>query len=65
MKLPKLFQKDWFKHELFFQLKKFSIVRTPTSLTKMISRKYKFHVLKRKIADFLEPSEFLFGQIQC
>ena len=64
MKLPKLFQKDWFKHELFFQLKKFSIVRTPTSLTKMISRKYKFHVLKRKIADFFEPSEILFGQIQ-
>ena len=64
MKLPKLFQKDWFKHELFFQFKKFSIVRTPTSLTKMISRKYKFHVLKRKIADFFEPSEILFGQIQ-
>ena len=30
----------------------------------MISRKYKFHVLKRKIADFFEPSEILFGQIQ-
>ena len=27
----------------------------------MISRKYKFHVLKRKIADFFEPSEILFG----
>ena len=26
----------------------------------MISRKYKFHVLKRKIADFFEPSEILF-----
>ena len=30
----------------------------------MISRKYKFHVLKRKIADFFEPSDILFGQIQ-
>ena len=30
----------------------------------MISRKYKFHVLKRKIADFFEPSEILFGQMQ-
>ena len=47
MKLPKLFR---FKHEIFFLFKKFSIVRTPTSVTKMISRKYKFHVLKRKIA---------------
>ena len=28
-------------------------------------RKYKFHVRKRKIADFFEPSEILFGQIQC
>ena len=29
-------------------------------------RKYKFLVLKRKIADFFEPSEILFfGQIQC
>ena len=27
--------------------------------------KYKFHVLKRKIADFFEPLEILFGQIQC
>ena len=61
MKLSKLFQKDLFKHELFFLLKKVSIVRTPTSVTKMISRKYKFHVLKRKIADFFEPSEILFG----
>ena len=26
----------------------------------MISRKYKFHVLKRKIVDFFEPSEILF-----
>ena len=26
----------------------------------MISRKYKFHLLKRKIADFFEPSEILF-----
>ena len=26
----------------------------------MISRKYKFHVLKRKIADFFEPPEILF-----
>ena len=26
----------------------------------MISRRYKFHVLKRKIADFFEPSEILF-----
>ena len=26
----------------------------------MISRKCKFHVLKRKIADFFEPSEILF-----
>ena len=28
-------------------------------------RKYKFLVLKRKIADFFEPSEIIFGQIQC
>ena len=53
MKLPKLFR---FKHELFFLFKKFSKVRAPTSVTKMISRKYKFHELKRKIADFFEPS---------
>ena len=65
MKLPKLFQKDRIKHELFFLLNKFSIVRTPTSVTKMISRKWKFHVLKRKIADFFQQSEILFGQIQC
>ena len=64
MKLPKLVQKDRFKHELFF-LSKVSIVRTTTLVTKMISRKYKLHVLKRKIADFFEPSEILFGQIQC
>ena len=31
-------------------------------VTKMISRKYKFHV--KKNADFFEPLEFLFGQIQ-
>ena len=31
---------------------------------KMMSRKYKFHVLKRKIADFFEHSEILFGQMQ-
>ena len=31
----------------------------------MISPKYKFHVLKRKIANFFEPSELFFGQIQC
>ena len=30
----------------------------------MISRKYKFHVIKRKIADLFESSEILFGQIQ-
>ena len=30
----------------------------------MISRKYKFHVRKGKVADFFEPSEILFGQIQ-
>ena len=30
----------------------------------MIFCKYKFHVPKRKIADFFEPSEILFGQIQ-
>ena len=30
----------------------------------MISRKYKFHVIKRKIADLFETSEILFGQIQ-
>ena len=30
----------------------------------MISRKYEFHVIKRNIADFFEPSEILFGQIQ-
>ena len=35
-----------------------------TSVTKMIPRKRKFHVLKRKIADSFEPSETLFGQIQ-
>ena len=38
---------------------------TPAA-TKMISRKYKFHVLYlNKDADFFEPSEILFGQIQC
>ena len=26
---------------------------------------YKFHLLKKKTADFFEPSELLFGQIQC
>ena len=31
----------------------------------MISRKYKFHVLERKTADFFEPSEILFSQNQC
>ena len=31
----------------------------------MIFRKYKFHVFKRKIADFFELSEIPFGQIQC
>ena len=30
----------------------------------MMSRKYKFHVLKTKIADFFEPSEILFGRMQ-
>ena len=30
----------------------------------MISPKYKFHVLERKIADFFEPPEIVFGQIQ-
>ena len=62
MKLPKLFQKDRFKHGLFF-LSKVSIVRKTTSVTKMISRKDKFHVLKIKIADFFEPSEIPFGHI--
>ena len=31
----------------------------------MISRKYKFHALKTNIADFFEPLEILFGQIEC
>ena len=30
----------------------------------MISRKYKFHVLEEKTADFFEPSEILFSQNQ-
>ena len=65
MKLPKLFQKERFKHELFFLLKKSQWLELQLHLQKNISRKYKFHVLKRKIADFFEPSEILFGQIQC
>ena len=64
MKLPKLFLKDKARAETGHSIKKVSIVRTPTSVTKMISRKYKFHVIKRKIADLFEPSEILFGQIQ-
>ena len=40
----KLFQKDRFKHELNIV----STVRTATSVTKIISRKYRFHVPKRK-----------------
>ena len=64
MKLPKLFQKDRFKHELlsFFSIKKVSIVGTSTSVTKMISRKYKFHVLKRKITYFFNPQKFLLAR---
>ena len=31
----------------------------------MIFRKYKFHLFKRKIADFFELSEIRFDQIQC
>ena len=30
----------------------------------MMSRKYKFHVLKTKIADFFESSEILFDWMQ-
>ena len=63
MRLPKLFQKDRFKYELFFLLKKFSIVRTPTSVTKMISRKYKFHVtLKERLLISLKPQKFVLAR---
>ena len=53
------------KIRAFLSIKGVSIVRTPTSVTKMISRKYKFHALERKTADFFEPSEILFSQKQC
>ena len=65
---PLFFQFNWwiivFDTGHGLSIKKVSLVRTPTSVTKMISRNYKFHVLKRRIADFFERSEIFFGQIQ-
>ena len=49
MKLPKLFQRDKARVETGLSIKKVSIARTPTSVTKIISRKYKFHVLKERL----------------
>ena len=66
IKLPvTVSEKQEFVFKPAFLLKKVSLVRTSTSIPKMISRKYKFHVRKRKVADFFEPSKILFGQIQC
>ena len=42
----------------------FRYLRLYFGIDNVSRRKYKFHVLKRKIADFFEPSYILFGQIQ-
>ena len=54
----KLFQKDRFKHELFFLLKKFSIVRTPTSVTKMIFVSTDSMYLTETLLISLNPQKF-------
>ena len=58
MKLPKLFQRDKARVETGLSIKKVSIARTPTSVTKIISRKYKFHVLKERLLISLNPQKF-------